>query len=269
MAEDQGAEERARKERSPSFPFIPLKRAVERAQAFWEKHRREPARIQAVAPTWDYGLKSSGLIQTIAALKQYGLLEDLGGGEDRKVQLTDLARRILLDQRPGAREDALREAAKRPRLIAEYLPKWLDHRPSDGHCISELHLDRGFTQDAAKLFLRVFDETVSYASLSNYDNMSANLAVTEEGDVASMHASGGQTEEAAEALQGGARKWGGYSLPVEPPRFAVGGEGATPPVDAYKVAMSPTGGIEVAGRLSSPEDVDKLVRLLEALKPLL
>jgi len=153
-------------ERSPSFPFISLKKAIERADALHATHKREAARLVTVAPTWGFGTKSSGLLQTVAALKQFGLVEDLGSGEDRKIQISDLARRILSDSRPGAREKAIKEAAGLPKVIAEYLPKWVPDRPSDAHCISELHLDRGFTPESARTFLKIFDETVAYAGLA-------------------------------------------------------------------------------------------------------
>jgi hypothetical protein len=167
------AADKARKERSPSFPFIPLPKAIERARSISEAHKRQPARLPAIAETWGYGTKSSGLLQTVAALKAFGLMEDMGSGEDRKVLLSDLAWRILHDTRPGAREQAIQDAALRPRLIAEYAQQWLPDRPSDSHCISELHLDRGFTADAAKLFLRVFDETAAFANLSKGDSLSS------------------------------------------------------------------------------------------------
>lgn len=176
-----------KKERSPSFPFISLRRAVERAQSLYENHRREPARLAAIGPSWGYSPKSSGLIQTVAALKQFGLIEDLGSGEDRKVVLTKLGQTIVADERPGARENALKEAARSPRIIAEYLPKWLPDRPSDAHCVSELHLDRGFTEEAAKAFLRIFDETVSYANLdedaaNSPETIAATLADDDDDD---------------------------------------------------------------------------------------
>lgn len=168
MAEDTmlNTATKPKQERSPSFPFIPLRKAVERAETLYASHKREAARLVAVGSTWSYGAKSSGLLQTVAALKQFGLVEDLGSGEDRKIQVTDLARRILADNRPGAREKAVKEAAVLPKVIAEYLSKWVPERPSDAHCISELHLDRGFTPDSARAFLRIFDETVAYAGLA-------------------------------------------------------------------------------------------------------
>lgn len=110
-----------------------------------------------------------------AALKAYGLLEDIGRGQERRVQLTDLAWRILHDTRAGARESAVKEAALRPRLFNEYAANWLPERPSDKHCISELHLDRGFTLAAAEQFLRAFDETMAFANLRDSNNLSSSL----------------------------------------------------------------------------------------------
>lgn len=172
MSDQDPADLKPKKDRSPSFPFIPLGKAVDRARAFAENHRRSPARLISVANTWGYAPKSSGLQQTVAALKQYGLMEDSGSGDERKFQLSELAWRILMDSRPGAREQAVKEAALRPRLFSEYATQWLPERPSDSHCVSELHLDRGFTPDAAGLFLRVFDDTVRYANLSEGDKAS-------------------------------------------------------------------------------------------------
>jgi hypothetical protein len=168
-------DDRTRKERSPSYPFISLPKALDRARAFDEAHRRNPTRLAAVAETWGYSSSSSGLLQTASALKAFGLLEDSGRGNDRKIQLTDLAQRILHDTRPGARDAAIKEAALKPRLFAEYADKWLPSRPSDSHCLSELRLDRGFTEGAAGMFLRSFDETVTFAGLRNGDDLSPTL----------------------------------------------------------------------------------------------
>lgn len=171
--------ESMKKDRSPNFPFISLARAVERTRDLYANHKREPARVASVATSWGYAPKSSGLLQTIGALKQFGLIEDLGSGDDRKVQITELARRILMDDRPGAREEALKEAARKPRLISEYLERWVPERPSNSHCLSELQLDRHFTPDAAKSFLKVFDETVSHANLKEDEEARLGLGDAE------------------------------------------------------------------------------------------
>lgn len=174
MAEAEEMGGQFKKDRSPSYPFISLAKALDRAQALAANHKRLPARLVQIAESWGYGAKSSGLLQTVAALKQFGLADDIGSGDERKIVLSDLAWKILVDARPGAKEQAIREAALKPRLIAEYAEHWLPERPSDAHCLSELHLDRGFTQEAAKTFLRVFDDTVEFANLKNTDSLSVS-----------------------------------------------------------------------------------------------
>lgn len=237
-------EDGGRKERSPSYPFISLPKALERARAFSDAHKRSPTRLASAAETWGYAPTSSGLLQTASALKAFGLLEDLGKGAERKVQLTDLAQRILHDARPGAKEAAIKEAALRPRLFAEYADKWLPERPSDSHCLSELRLDRGFTEVASRMFLRSFDETVTYANLKIGDNSSLSSQDTEN-DVRPEF------------------------LPSKPAPLPVGEQ------DAFREVTTPwrvtfTGkSIDISARLSNVEDAEHLIKSIEALKLLL
>jgi hypothetical protein len=158
-----------KKERSPSFPYIGLSKALERARQLYAHARRHEARLTDVATAWGLGAKSSATLQTAAALLAYGLLEDQGSGDSRKLKITDLAFKALEDQRPGARETALAEAAIKPKLIAEYAEKWKEGRPADGVCESELRIDRGFTEDGAKQFLRVYDDTITYTKTDASD----------------------------------------------------------------------------------------------------
>ena len=245
--------EKSKKERSPSFPFISLEKAVERTKALYDSHRREPARVISVAKTWGYGDKSSGLLQTVAALKQFALIEDLGSGPDRKIQITELARRALMDERPGAREAALKEAATNPRLIAEYLHKWVPVRPSDGHCISELELDRGFNAAGAKLFLKVFDETVSFANLASDDGMSSSLSTGSKLDEVKMTSNiSVQPAHAGEGLS----------------FFSQIASAAAPLSQRMKIELT-EGSLTVSAKLVSVPEIDKLIKILEANKVLL
>lgn len=234
MTDDPEQTDKGRKERSPSFPFIALDKAVERLRAMAEAHKRSHTRLATVGETWGYGAKSSGLLQTVAALKAFGLIDDMGSGADRRVQVSDLGWRILHDERPGAREQAILEAAQKPRLIAEYVGQWVPDRPSDSHCLSELHLDRGFTSDAAKLFLRVFDDTIAFANLK-------------EGD--SVHASPKGVEINVPPLK--------MQLRTAAPTVEAG--------DPFRISFG-TGAMEVVGRLTTTEQVDDLIRSLNAIK---
>ena len=156
-------------DRSPSFPFITLTKALERTRELYSAARRHEMRLPDAATAMGYGAKSSGAIQSLAALIAYGFVEDNGSGEGRKFKVTDLGFKALEDQRPGARQSALAAAAVLPKVIAEYVDKWGEGRPADAICISELRFERGFTEDGAKSFLRVFDDALSYAKVGNPD----------------------------------------------------------------------------------------------------
>ena len=251
-ASDNEDDATGKKERSPSYPFISLGKAIDRTRSVYDSHRKEATRLSALASTLGYSPSSSGLQQTVAAMKQFGLLEDIGSGIDRKVQISDLARRILADLRPGVRDSAIKEAAKRPKIIAEYLPKWLPVRPSDSHCISELVFDRHFGEAAAKVFLKVFDETVEFAGLRQNDSVS---------DIVSLSDSVDGTADG---------HLGSESITWKPtvPHPVHKNVGATPLSERLQVVT--TGNqLTVSAALVSGREVDKLIRILQANKALL
>ena len=127
-----------------------------------ERHKAFPTARNALAQTWGQTPTSSSFLQTVSALKAFGLVEDEGAGEDRKFKLTDLALRILRETREELRSAAVKEAATKPPLLKEFQDRWESGRPSDEHCVSELELDHGFTHNTAVNFLKVFDETFRF-----------------------------------------------------------------------------------------------------------
>lgn len=163
------------RDRSPQFPFIDLKKAIERAREFEAEYKKSAGRIANALQVWKYTSKSSSGQQTIGALLAFGLLEDEGSGAERKVKLTDLAQRILKDERPGKREEAIREAALKPKALAERWAAWRTGRPPDIECRSELTLERGYTEDAANRFIQVYDDTLSFAKIGLADKKTDKL----------------------------------------------------------------------------------------------
>lgn len=167
---DEKSAEKRTQDRSPSFPYIGLSKAIERAEQLYGFTKRHDVRmVDAAKPAWNLGPKSSATLQTVAALISFGLVEASGTGETRKIKLSDLAYRAIADPRHGAREQALAEAALKPKLISEFWQTWRDDRPPEATCIGDLHIDRGFTSDGAKAFLRVYDDTIRYVSGASSD----------------------------------------------------------------------------------------------------
>lgn len=175
---------RKTKERSPSYPFIPLTEAIERAQKFHREERRGTAPMQRAALHWGYSANSSGVLQTISAMKQYGLLEDEGSGKERKLKLTDLAFRILLDTREESseREQYKRTAARNPPIAAEVHEKWPDKLPADATLNHFLVLERGFNQATAIKVVRILKENEGLTRISDDDSISEHMRTDNELD---------------------------------------------------------------------------------------
>ncbi len=171
--------EGAKRDRSPKFPYIGLSKALERIEVLHGKVKRYDARIADIAKDWDLSPKSSSTDRNVAALQSFGLIEDSGNGENRKIKLSELGARILADHRPGVRESLLAEAALKPPIIADYYRKWVGGRPDEAHALSQLQFEGGFTVDGARLFLRVFDETIRFTGSSEHEK---TTGIEENGD---------------------------------------------------------------------------------------
>src|SRR5204863_1806712 len=104
------------KQRSPNFPAIALPAAIDRARIIYERERRHATKPAVIFGHWGFKPKSSGAIQTLAALRRFGLVDTDTAGN---VALSDRALRILIeaDESP-AKTKALTEAATTPTLYA-------------------------------------------------------------------------------------------------------------------------------------------------------
>ncbi len=149
------------KVRSPSFPFINLREALERAKVLYHAERRNAASLEVVASHWGFSPNSSAANRTFAALVALGLLEVT----DRKAKLSERAVRILLDEREPSpeREQAIREAALLPRLHRKLWDRYRGELPSDSTLRLHLITEESFNEGSVGTFLRVFRETLKFA----------------------------------------------------------------------------------------------------------
>lgn len=170
--ETLAAETKKTKDRSPGFPFISLARSLERARQFYVEEKRGAAPYTRAVMHWKYSEASSGGLQTVAALKQYGLLEDVGGsGKARQLKLTELALRILLDQRPDSeeREHFIKQAALLPAVASAVFERWPEGLPSDTTLNHFLVLELKFNEPSALSAIRILKENQLLANISAKD----------------------------------------------------------------------------------------------------
>ncbi|WP_217578342.1 hypothetical protein [Mesorhizobium sp. GbtcB19] len=169
-AETKGTQKR-KVGRSPSYPFISVQKAIEKTRALYDREGAYAAPLSSATAAWGYSAKSSGARQTLATLKYYGLIEVQGDGDARKVRVSEIARRILLDTREDDTEKKLlvRKVALSPaahKSLYEHYPTGL---ASDGSVVHFLVFDLEFNKDAANELLAQFKETAKYIGLYEPD----------------------------------------------------------------------------------------------------
>ena len=157
---DQGSGSKAK--RSPNFPYIGLAKALQRIEVLNAKVKHHETRVADIAADWKLSPTSSGTDRNVAALEAFGLVDTSGSGKNKKIKISPVGLRILDDGRPGVKERLLADAALRPRIIADYAQIWRGGRPDDTHSLSQLKFEGGFNDEGARLFLRVFDETIRF-----------------------------------------------------------------------------------------------------------
>lgn len=158
--------------KSPPYPFIALPKAMERVKALHAKAQHHPVGTPVLADAWKYSVKSSGLIQTVAALMQFGLLADEGSGDKRRFRLTHDALRIVQDADPLSekRKAALIKAALYPKVHKELWEKY-GATASDIVLKNYLTLDRReagqapFSGAAADILINEYKTSIAYAEL--------------------------------------------------------------------------------------------------------
>lgn len=182
--------EKRKRMRSPAYPYINLESAIRRAKEFYDRESRNAANIRIASKHWGYEEKSSSGLQTAAALISFGLLEDEGTGEKRKVKLTPNALRILLDTDPNSREraDAIKVCALAPKIHQELWKNWRGAHPSDLSMKNVLTFEwkPPFNENSVDGFIKEYKDTIAFAKLAESDKLPLEVTDKEdEGDEAS------------------------------------------------------------------------------------
>jgi len=156
-----------RRQRSPAYPFINLQTAIRRAKEFYDQEGRNAAPLRVAVKHWGYEEKSSGGLQTTAALISFGLMQDEGTGDKRKLKLTPNALTILLDERPdsAARSQAIKTAALTPKIHQQLWRKFGTGQTSDANMkhMLILELDPPFNPNTADVVIKEYKDTIAFA----------------------------------------------------------------------------------------------------------
>ena len=167
MAAELASQSKRNRTRSPSYPYLDLPGALEKAAALWHAEGKHATSVSVAMQHWGYKEESSTGYSCVAALKKFGLVDHEGMGENRQVRLSGLALSILLDKNPDSpeRRDALRAAALGPRIHAELWERYGNELPSEQSLRRFLVVERSFNETAVDELLDEYKVTMAFAGL--------------------------------------------------------------------------------------------------------
>jgi hypothetical protein len=166
--------------RSPAYPFIGLREALERAKTLWERATRHYVPDPVAIQYWGYDANSSSGYSTIAALKKFGLVDEEGSGAKRQIKLSDLGISLVYnpDNNSAEYRENLKKAALMPSMHSELWTKYGGELPDDAVIERYLVVDRKFNSTYVNGFIDQFRNTAEFAKLSSHDKMESNQSMT-------------------------------------------------------------------------------------------
>jgi hypothetical protein len=155
------------KHRSPNYPAIGLRDAVEAVRSIYDKEKKTNVSGDVIAGNLGYSSLSGNARTKISALKKFGLLE---GDERKGMRVSDLAVRILYPSGAKDQVASLQESALTPELFKMLYSEFRDgsDEAMRHHLINRLD----FAPQGANQLIAAFRDTYAYAGLNlkEYNN---------------------------------------------------------------------------------------------------
>ena len=158
--------------RSPNYPALSLPEAIKSVAAIHEAEQHLAAPKEVAAKHLGYTSYHGLAKRVIAALENYGLLEETSGD---KVKVSPSAISILYPSTPDEKMKAIGEAAFKHPLFAAIKEEWQGSRPSDENLRVYL-IRRKFASDALERVIQVYRETMDLVTQESVGYIPADAA---------------------------------------------------------------------------------------------
>lgn len=203
------------KARSPGYPTIGLREAIEKVKLVFEKDYQNRIPRELVAQHMGYRSLNGKSLGILSAVSKFGLLE--GRGDENHV--SDLALEIIAH--PSGTQERARaivEAASRPDLFSELDLRFQDGRVSDAAIKSYL-ITKKFIPQAADIVVRSYRETKEFLHSETAEERTIAPAfdaetLQKEESVVADKAPPTATKSEREYLRGPLSRTAGYRLMV-------------------------------------------------------
>lgn len=178
MTKSEGTKEQKPKTRSPNFPAVSLKKAVDLTGQLYDEYKKHEARINLVHKLWGYKEHGSAASRAIAAVNAFGLIEVSGVGIAKKVRVSDYGERVY----EGApdHEKILKKAALLPPIHLKLWTHFNGDIPNDELLRDYLLWEHKpqFNKLSVSSFISEFRETISFAKLGSSEIIEEEEAET-------------------------------------------------------------------------------------------
>lgn len=244
--------EKKKRVRSPNYPIFPIEKAIELANALFKSQARYQVPAEVAAKDWNISPKSSYLSQHVAAMSSYKLIDIEGEKDSRKVKISDLAFKIIIDTRPDSedRKFLIAEAALNPAIFRNIYEKYPSGLPSDHALRYDLLTEYKFNPDSVDDFIKIMKQTFDFANIYKSGIIGDKNKPTEEPDI--MQSDKTIIKEAASAKA------------AFPSFIAQGSASSEREIANYPVGRGLKARILISGASSVTGDaIEKLIKLLE------
>jgi hypothetical protein len=163
------------KARSPAYPAVPLPTAIDSARKLWTAQRKQEAHIDSALKALGYTARSGTALRALSALGQYGLIDESGSKDARKIRLSESAQDILLlndaDPRKG---EAIKRAALLPTIYAALWERYGAQPPDDDAIRPYLTRDKNYNESVVDRVLANYRGTLEFAKLDKIGDDTAH-----------------------------------------------------------------------------------------------
>lgn len=168
--------EPTKKIKSREYPAIDLRKAVDLARRIYEKDRWSEAPVAVSVRHLGYGGLNGNSRGALSALKKYGLVDYLGTGDNLRIKLSDLSKRIFTPVSENETAEAIWEALCLPQINADVLEKYPNWQlPSQETFANVLERDFRMQHGAAQSYITDLYESLEFARTYKRDEVQANL----------------------------------------------------------------------------------------------
>lgn len=165
------------RDRSPNFPSIGLKEAIEKVKLLYEADKIAGSSRESVFKYLGYNGANGASLGVLGALKQFDLIRE----ENKRIFVTENARTILvLPESDERRVKAIKICALSPKKFKEVLDRYkVTGFPSDDTLKTDLVFEGGFNDKSAQRFVFTLNQTLDFTGIKKDEIENIDLGLKE------------------------------------------------------------------------------------------